>query len=351
MSKRAIWILAGVGGVAGVLALFFYVIVPSMFGIAPPGVVDGEISRRRVAIETVVAEGDREVRNVVQQECVTRSISGFNTGRYIGTHKTGEAPFAALPSGRAVLIPALFNCSGPAGVFDPDLPEGQNRDGRISVPRGFATLYDSQESPNVQANYRVLDMMRAGVEGVRIKEMKITDIPAGGELPETRASALPWFNHPPPGSPDYDKDHHLRNFQGHRLTVHQLERPCDGMAPDVSEPQLNTDSQFKPCRSTGGKHLGYLIGKPNADFSELQFSSDDATFLCYSVKYREAMLREKAPGKWRPATELSPRRYAWTPRLCIDGYCFRPEPSQFLVWTKYELYLPKSKRVVSIDPD
>lgn len=351
MSKRAIWILAGVAGIGGTLLILVAVILPLMVGGWPVG-MEGEIGRRRIAIEMVVADGDREVRNIVQQECVTNRSGGFNTGRYIGIHKLGEAPFAVLPSGRALLLTGHFDvCSSPAGILDPDLPHGENRDGRIFVPGESAVLYDRVDAPTVEATYHLPEMFRTGFDGVRIKEMKVSDIPVSGELPLTRASALPWFNHPGVSSPDYDKDHHLRNFQGHHLTVFQLQKPCDGMAPNVSEPQLNTDSQFTPCRSTGGKRLGWLIGKPNADFSELQFSTDEASPVRYGVKYLEAMLREKAPGKWRPATELSPRRYAWTPRLCIDGYCFRPEPEQHLVWTKYELYLPKSKRVVSIDPD
>jgi hypothetical protein len=318
-----------------------------------PVFMSGEISNRRVQIEIVVAENDREIRNTVENECVTSRSGGWNTGRQIGTGKSGEAPFAALPSGRILVLTSHFNpCSMPDGIFDPSLPHGETSGDRIAVPHEQALLYDSIDDPKTVTAYFLPELFRAAAGGVQIKAMKLSVTANNNSgLPKTLADSFPWMrNKPTLESQDYSQLHHRTNFQGFTLSAWQMEAPCEGIAADVAEPVLNQDAQFTPCRGRG-KRLGWLIGQPNADLSELRFTTDEATTAIASVKYRETTLRDIAPGKWRPATELSPRRYAWTPRICIDDFCFRPEPQQHLVWTKYEVYFPKSKRAVKIDPE
>jgi hypothetical protein len=208
------------------------------------------------------------------------------------------------------------------------------------------------DDPKTVTAYVLPELFRVGADGMRIKAMNLSVLTKHDSiLPRTLADTFPWLgNQPQLGSPDYGRLHHLTNFQGFTVSAWQMEAGCEGFPADIAEPVLNQDAQFTSCRGRG-KRMGWLIGRPNADFSEVRFTTADATNVRASVKYRETTLREIAPGKWRPATELSPTRYAWTPRLCVDDFCFRPEPQQHLVWTKYELYLPASKRVVKIDPE
>jgi hypothetical protein len=355
MRRELVWVIGG--AILGVLVLTVLAVGPMW----PPG-MRGEAGRYRIATEIAVAAGDREIRNTVEAECVITRGGDVSTGRQTGVHQVGDDPFVLLPDRSLLVLSSHFNPCGrwaegesfdyvwqmPAAGAQPDL--------RI-VPLDHALFYDSADDPTTVSLLVLSELFRGGVNGWRIKEMKHSPAPdSKTELPyrleETFVGLhqVPWARL---GTPLYGVRFHLTNFQGFRMKVVQLRAPCEGLDPQAEGAVMVPLN--KPCAPFGDT-LGWLVGQPNADFSELTHAMRNLSPVRVATLYRETKLREIAPGKRRSVAFITAESnevsyFYWTPRLCFDGFCFKPEPSEFGLWPKYQLYYPKQNRLVTVEPE
>jgi hypothetical protein len=303
--NRRIWL--SVGGFVLLLLLLLLALFDSA--------TDGEIDRYRTATEITVAEGDRKVSNKVYSDCTVTSSNKWNTGRQIGTSHQGSDPFVVLSDRSILMLHDLSPCPdgkvGETYTFDPDVPSTTIVDRRIRAPYAHAYRYDDVHDAKVLTLYRQQELFRGGIDGLRVAEAKlvIAERKPKTPLPDTFGDAFPWYKNTPRGNvgtPDYQLHDHKSRFSGFVVGLSQLgeKQRCAKFDSEDEGPILVTTDRWDECLPWGGSDMGWLIARPNADLSRIDYSYGERSTDKIATRYR-ATWRAARPGPTRASTTSS----------------------------------------------
>ena len=323
------------------------------------GQKEGEIDSYRTATEITVAEGDRIISNKVFADCTVTYSNKWNTGRSVGISHRGNNPFAVLSDRSILILSDLSPCPssnvtvGETAVFDPELRTSDIVKGRIRAPYAHATRYDNIDDAKTLTLYRQPDLFRGGIDGLRIIEAKLVVVERKPTtpLPDTFRDAFPWHKNTPSapvGSQEYSVQDPKRRFSGFIVSLDQLadHQRCDQFDRESEGPVLVTTDRWDKCLPWGGSDMGWLIARPNADLSQIDYSYAERSNEKIATQYRATWLKERGvPG----AVEGDEGYFFWRPKICIDGRCFATHAARRSTWEGFRLYYPKKNQVITVE--
>lgn len=346
MRKRTLWF-----SLAGVVLLLLVLFGPALVS----SFQDGQTDRYRTSTELVVSDNGREVRNAIVGECVEHRSSNWNTGTQHGVHRTGDEPFVVLPDRSFLMLRDIGTClpspvkAGDVFTFDANLTSGFSGD-RVRMPYAHAWRFDNIDDPKVVRIYDQRALFRDGVDGLRVTEAKLAFAGRSSETPVPFAAedAFPWLAAAPwaaVGKPDYAEHLHRSTFSGFEVSLNQLAETqrCNKFDKDVEGPVLVAGDVWDSCPPWGGENLGWLVAKPSADFSRIDYAYADRSLQHVSTLHRASWLAGKGAPGVREGND-----FYWQPELCFDGFCVRAQAARRSTWEGFRLYYPRQNQVIAV---
>jgi hypothetical protein len=322
------------------------------------GSSDGEIDRYRTEAAITVADGDRRANGKVYTDCVIYDRHNWSTGRTISTTSIGTNPFAVLGDRSILVLSDLNRCPGSNPVvgasyrFDPNAPYAQIVNHRIAAPTAHARRYDNVDDPKVVTFYEQQALFRGGIDGLRVTEATLVIIESKPKtpLPNLYADAFPWQKNNPPApvsSPDYMVQDRKRRFSGFIVRLNQLgeNQRCDKFDREAEGPILVEGDSWDKCPPWNADNLGWLIARPNANLSRIDYSYNERSMDKIATHYRATWL--EASGA--PGANEGENYFFWRPTLCFDGQCFTTHGARRTNWSGFRLYYPKKNQVISVE--
>jgi hypothetical protein len=348
MNRRTIWLLLG-GFVLLLLAL------PLVLELSQTA-TEGEIDRYRTAAEITIADGDRTVSNKVFSDCTITRHSNWNTGTQVGTSHQGSDPFVVLSDRSILILRDLNRCPdgkiGETYTYDPDVQSTQIIDRRIRAPYAHASCYDNVDDAKTLTLYRQQELFRGGVDGLRVTEAKlvIVERKPATPLPDGYGDAFPWYKKTPRGAvgtPEYSLHDHASRFSGFIVGLSQLgeKQRCEKFDRESEGPILVTTDRWDDCLPWGGSNMGWLVAKPNADLSQIDYSYNERSTDMIATQYRATWLEVRGA----PGANEGENYFFWRPKICIDGQCFATQAARRSTWEGFRLYYPKKNQVVTVE--
>jgi hypothetical protein len=350
MNRKAIGVAIG-GGVLVVLAVLV------LYDVAQKP-TEGELARYRTETTFTIADGDRTASGKAYTDCLVSYRHGWNTGRSIGIHPTGQSPFVVLGDRSILVLTGLESCPESTPIvgntyrFDPDAPSSKNADRRIQAPYAHATRYDNIDDAKTKTLYHQQVLFRGGIDGLRVTEAKlaITELNPTTPRPDLVAAAFPWHKNTPSvpvGSQDYELYDHKRRFSGFIVGLDQLPEHlrCNKFDREAEGPLLVEGDRWDSCPPWGGRDLGWLVARPSADLSRIDYSYNERSPDKIATHYRATWLEARGA----PGAKKVDSYFFWQPKLCFDGQCFSTHAARHSIWAGFRLYYPKKNQVISVE--
>ena len=323
-----------------------------------PSPNDGELERYRTETIVTLADGDRTVSSKVYTDCGVHYRRSFNTGGSISVSASGRNPFVALGDRSILILSDLPGCPGTKAAvvgetyqFDVNIPSSQIVDRRIRAPYAHARRYDNVDDARTVMLYSQQELFRGGIDGLRVTEAKlvVTERNPTTPLPDSFGDAFPWYKNTPRadvGSPDYAVHDHKSRFSGFIVELNQIgeQHRCDKFDREAEGPLLVEGDRWDTCPPWGGQSLGWLVARPSADLSRIDYSYNEHSTGKIATHYRATWLEARGA----PGANEGENYFFWRPALCFDGQCFATHADRRGIWPGFRLYYPKKNQVIAV---
>jgi len=350
MNRQALWITV-VGCV--LIALAILVLFERVLGLP-----EVDVAQYRTETTVTVADGDRTASGKVHADCIYSRSHGWSTGTQSGVSASGMNPFVVLGDRSILVLSDLHRCPGTHAAvgstyrFHPDGSPSPADEPRIDAPYAHAQRYDNIDDAKILTLYSQQVLFRGGIDGLRITDAKlvIAERKPKAPLPDLYGDAFPWYRNTPRGNvgtPEYGLHDFRSRFSGFIVRLNQLDEKqrCNKFDREAEGPLLVEGDRWDTCPPWGGENLGWLIARPNADLSRIDYSYNERSLEKIATHYRATWLEARgAPG----ANKVDDY-FFWQPKLCFDGQCFATHAARHSAWAGFRLYYPKKNEVISVE--